>query len=168
MSEEQPKKLNRAQEVFVSEYLSCFNATAAYLVAYPKGKRDSARANASRLIAEDNVKQVIQDRMKEIHMSADEALKRMADIARGDIGDLVNAFGAIDLAEAKRKGLTHLIKKVKQRTVTKMGKKDEDDVEIHDLEVETYSAKDALETILKVGGRLKDVEININVKLTDD
>jgi len=53
--------------------------------------------------------------------------------------------------------------------VTKIGKTDTDqDTETHDLEIELYSAQDALNTILKVGGKLKDSEITINVKLTDD
>lgn len=167
MAENELKPLNKAQLVFVSEYLKLFNATAAYLVAYPKSKRDSARANAARLIAEDNVKAEIGARLAEIHMSADEAIKRLADMARGDVSDFLNGFGGVDLDKAK--GKTHLIRKIKQRTITKIGKGDKDeDTEITDIELELYSALDAIEKILKIGGKLKDADININVNITDD
>ena len=152
-----PKPLNKAQQVFVSEYLKLFNATEAYLVAYPKSKRDSARANAARLIAEDSVKAEIEARLAEIHMSADEALKLMADIARGDIGDVIDNFGSVDMVEARKKGKTKLIKRLKQRTITKIGKnKSDPDEEIHETEVEFYPADSAIRDILKIHGKYKD------------
>jgi len=163
------KPLNDKQEVFVSEYLICFNATDAYSRAYPKAKRASARANASELLTKANIKAEINRRLEAVHMGADEALKRMADIARGDITEFITPIGAFDIESVKASGKGHIIKKIKQRTITKIGKNSGDeDVEIHDTEVELYNAKDALDTILKVGGKLKLPEININVSLTDD
>jgi len=90
-------------------------------------------------------------------------------MARGDIGNFIDRLGGIDLQAAKDAGLSPLIRKIKQRTITKIGKGDKDeDTEIHDLEIELYSAKDAIDTILKVGGTLKDSEINIKVTLSDE
>lgn len=90
-------------------------------------------------------------------------------MARGDIGDYMDRLGGLDLQAAKDAGLTKNIRKIKQRTVTKIGKNESDeDVEVHDVEIELYSAKDAIDTILKVGGKLKDANVNINVRLTDD
>ena len=163
MSEKAIKPLNTKQQVFVSEYLKCFNGTDAYLKAYPKVKHDSARAAAARLLAEVSVKAEIESRLSALHMGADEALKRLASIARGDVGEFINEFGGVDLGEAHAKGLTPLIKKVKQRTVTKIGKTDKDeDTEVHDTELELYSALDALRDILKIHGKYKE-EVNLNV-----
>ena len=148
------KPLNKAQQVFVSEYLKLFNATEAYLVAYPKSKRDSARANAARLIAEDSVKAEIEARLKEIHMSADEALKLMADIARGDITEFITPLGNLDIDLLKASGKGRLVKKIKQKTVTKIGKgKEDEDTEVLDTEIELYPADAALDKILKIHGK---------------
>ena len=170
MSEEKPlKPLNKAQQVFVSEYLKCFNGTEAYSRAYPSAKRDSARANAAELLAKPNIKAEITARLSEIHMGADESIKRLSDMARGDVTEFITPMGAFDIEAMKAAGKGHLIKKIKQRTVTKIGKTDKDeDTEIHDTEIELYSAKDAIDTLLKVGGKLKDAEVTINVNLTDD
>lgn len=102
-------------------------------------------------------------------MSADEALKLLADIGRGDIGDIVDDNGLLDLRIARQKGMTKLLRKIKQKTITRIGKTDaDDDVEITEIEFEMYSAKDAIDTVLKAGGKLKDTDITINVKLVDD
>lgn len=161
------KKLTNKQQVFIDEYLKCFNGAEAARRAGYSAK--TARITASNLLAETNINEQIRARTTEIHMGADEALKRLADIARGDIGKFIDRLGGVDLQAAKDAGLTPLIKKVKQRTITKIGKGEKDeDTEIHDVEIELYSAKDAIDTILKVGGKLKDSEININVKLSDE
>lgn len=151
------KPLNKTEQVFISEYLKCFNATEAYLRVHPKSKYDSARANSSRLIAKDNIKAEIQSRLAEVHMSADEALKLQADIARGDITELLTPLGSIDLDYIREKGLGRLIKKVKVRTITKIGKGEkDDDTEIHDTELEMYPADAAQERILKIGGKFTE------------
>lgn len=159
------KPLNKAQQVFVTEYLKCFNGTEAYLVAYPKSKRDSARANAARLIAEDNIKAEITARLAEHHMSADEALQRLADMARGDVTEFITPMGAFDIDAVKASGKGHLIKKIKQKTITKIGKSDKDeDTEVHDTEIELYDAQAALDKILKVHGKYSDAPtLNINM-----
>ena len=73
-------KLTKANEVFINEYLTCFNGTEAYSRAYPKANRNSARANASNLLANPNIKSEIERRLAEVHMSADEALKLVLNI----------------------------------------------------------------------------------------
>lgn len=162
-------KLTRAQEVFISEYLKCFNGTEAYSRAYPRAKRDSARANATDLLAKTHIQTEIDRRLKEIHMSADEALKRLADMARGDVTEFISPLGAFDMDAVKAAGKGHLIKKIKQRTITKIGKGEADeDTEVHDTEIELYDAQSAIEKILKVGGKLPDTPITINVNIVDD
>lgn len=163
------KEMSKKHTAFIDEYLRCFNATEAYLRVYPKSSRDAARANAARLIATDSVKAEITARLAEHHMTADEALQRLADMARGDVTEFISPMGAFDIDAVKAAGKGHLIKKIKQRTITKIGKGEkDDDTEIHDTEIELYSAKDAIDTILKVGGKLKDANVTINVNLIDD
>ncbi len=152
------KPLNKAQQVFVSEYLKCFNGTEAYSRAYPKAKRDSARALAAGLLADISVKAEIESRLSDIHMSADEALKLQADIARGDITAFLTPLGNLDIDKLRESGAGRLVKKLKQKTVTKIGKKDDDeDTEILETEIELYPADVAQERILKMHGKFKDV-----------
>ncbi len=155
MSEEK-KPLTRKQQVFIDEYLLCFNgAEAARRAGYSE---KTARTIAANLLAEVNISEQIQARLSEIHMSADEALKRLADMARGDIGQFMDRLGSLDIQAAREAGITPLIKKIKQRTITKIGKSDtDDDTEIHDLEIELYDAQAAIDKILKVHGKYKDV-----------
>jgi phage terminase small subunit len=154
-------KLSRKHRLFVDEYLRCFNATRAYLRVYPSSSERAARANAARLIATDNIKAAVEQRLAEVHMSADEALALLAEHARGDIGEIMEAttFGYnLDMRKAKETGFTKLIKKVKQKTVTIMGKgEDSEDTEIHTIEIETYDAQAAIDKVLRVAGRYKDV-----------
>ena len=158
------KKLTRKNQVFIDEYLRCFNGAEAARRAGYSEKR--ARTTAAELMAESSISEQIQARLSEMHMSADEALKRLSDMARGDIGQFMDRLGSLDIQAARDAGLTPLIKKIKQRTITKIGKTDnDDDTEIHDLEIELYSAKDAIDTILKVGGKLKDTESHIYVTI---
>lgn len=98
--------------------------------------------------------------MSDVHMGAEEALSRLSDIARGDVGDLltpINGIAALDITKAQRLGLTKLIKRVKQKR--DFGKKK--NIETETEEIELYSALDALDKILRVHGRYND-SLSIN------
>lgn len=153
MSEEKPK-LSKADEVFVSEYLLGFNATAAYKKAHPSVKDTTAASNGWKLLRKAEIQVAIKERLDEVHMGADEALKLLADIARGDVGDFVNNFGGVDITEARKSGKTKLIKKIKTKTITINGK--QEDREIVEEEIELYPADAALRDILKVHGKFKE------------
>ena len=112
-------------------------------------------------------------------MGADEALKHLADMARADIGDIMDAtsFGYnFDMRKAKETGFTRLIKKVKQKTVTILGKgEDSEDTEIHTIEIEMYDRQAAIDKLLRVAGKYKDVGtpdnplvINVSIKAKDE
>jgi len=151
------KPLSKKHQLFIDHYLRCFNQTEAYLAVYPSSSYDAARANAARLIATDNIKAEIQDRLNEVHMTADEAIKLHSEIARGDIGDLLDNNGLLDIRLAKQLGKTRLLRKIKQKTITRIGKKeDDDDVEITEIEFEMYPADAAQERILKLLGKFTD------------
>lgn len=78
-------KVNRKHMRFVDEYLTCFNGTQAYMRVYPNCTEETARRSASRLLTNEDVKAELEARLAEVHMSADEALKIVADIGRGDM-----------------------------------------------------------------------------------
>jgi phage terminase small subunit len=165
MADETPK-LTKKQQVFVNEYLSCFNgAEAARRAGYSESR---ARVTASELLADSNISEQIKARLAEVHMGADEALSLQSSIARGDVSKYLNTFGGIDIDKVKEDG--RLIKKIKTRTITKIGKTDKDeDTEIIDTELELYPADVAQERILKIHGKIKDPSVMVfNVKLTDE
>lgn len=153
LRKEQKIALSKKHSAFVDEYLRLFNGTRAYLRVYPHSSEKSARAHASRLVADGNVQEEIRRRLKEMHMGSDEALKLLADMARGDMGEFLDVSGVgfnLNLQDAKKRGLTKLIRRVKQKTTIFLAKKDSDeDREVHELEIELYDAQSALEKLGK-------------------
>jgi len=168
MSEEtkELKPLTKKHQKVQDEYLLCFNQWKAYKKAFPSVTDESARSLSSKLFADVNFASHLQARMSEVHMGADEALKLLADMARGDIGEFMDTTTMgfeLNVDAAKKAGRTKLIKKIVQRTEID-GKTEK---EVHTQSIELYSAKDAIDTLLKVGGKLGS-DVSINVKLTDD
>lgn len=51
--------INPRHRLFVLEYLNDWNATRAYKAVYPKASDDSARTNAARLLANDNIREIL-------------------------------------------------------------------------------------------------------------
>lgn len=147
--------LTNKQRVFVEEYLRCWNATEAALVA---GYADrSARQQGSRLLTNDDIAAEIKLRVAEKAMTADEVLIRLAQHARGDMGDFLDISSMsfqVDLSGAVEKKLTHLIKKVKQRTTTTI--RNDEETETHDIEIELYDAQSALVQLGRVHGLFTD------------
>jgi len=134
--------LSNKRMAFVEEYLSCWNATeAARRIGYKHPNMAGPR-----LILNDGVATSIRERIAEKAMSADEVLRRLAEHARGDIGDFLDISKVgfeVDLATAFEAGITHLIKKVKMHTVTTLSK-DGVETETNTVEIELYDAQAAL------------------------
>ena len=85
-------KLTPKQKIFVDEYLVDLNATRAYKTAYPSIKKDeTARANSSRLLTNANIKNYIDERMKDrekrTEITQDKVLNELAKIGFADIKD---------------------------------------------------------------------------------
>jgi phage terminase large subunit len=145
-------KLSPKHQVFVSKYLELWNATRAYMVAYPRASEDSARALAANLLANVNIRAHISVRLSEIHMSADEALQRLRDMATGDIGQFIDDDGVslVDTDDAgnvtPKKG-TRLIKRLKTKKIPTIHG------DIQETEIELYDAQSAIEKILRVSGK---------------
>jgi len=164
--------MNKKQTVFVNEYLTCWNAAEAARRAGYSVK--TARSYGQQLLTNLDIKEEIQARLAEKQMSADEALTLLADMARGDVAQLmdVSSVGfSLDMQKAKELGLTKLIKKVKQRTIIHQGKNESDeDRETHDLEIELYDAQAAIEKILRMHGKIQgndNIVIEVNLKGND-
>lgn len=139
-------RLTNKQRVFIEEYLQCWNATeAARRAGYAE---KYLHTNASKLLENTTIQDEIEKRIAEKAMSADEALLRLGDMARGDIADFMDITTVsynLNLHKAKEARLTKLIKKVKQKTTIFIAKKESDeDRQVTELEIELYSAKDAL------------------------
>ena len=164
--------LSNKQRIFIDEYLQCWNATEAARRAGYKGNDATLASVGWENLRKPEIASVIEQRLQESQMSADEALKLLADIARGDISDLMDVTSvgwSLDMKKAKERGMTKLIKKVKQTTITKIGRKqDDDDEERTYLEVELYPADAALRDILKVHEKIpSDNKIVIQVEYAD-
>jgi hypothetical protein len=149
------KPLSKKHQRVLDEYLLCFNQTAAYRKVYPKTTYDSARTLSSNLFANVDFLDHLKFRLDEVHMSADEALKLMADIARGDVADFmaIGTMGfSLDLQAALDAGKTNLIKKVSQKTITD-GKNDK---ETHIIDIERHDRQSAIRDVLKIHGKFID------------
>lgn len=82
------KPLSKKHQRVLDEYLVCFKQWKAYQTVYPNVTYDSARQAAARLFADVNFSAHLQARLEEAHLSANEALKLNADIARADMSEL--------------------------------------------------------------------------------
>lgn len=127
------------EQVWLSEYFTCFNATeAARRAGYKWPGRQGAEKKA-KFAAE------IQARLDELTMTADEALYHLSMIARADIGDYVVDSG-LDVERMKADGLGFLIKGAK-RMVTQFDDR---------LEIEIHDRLSAIDKILRAQGAYKD------------
>lgn len=146
------KKPNKRQRVFIDEYLKSGNATQSAIAAGYSPK--TAYSIGANLLKKVEVSTAIETHLSESHMSAQEVLDRISDIARGDMADLmdITTMGfTLKLASVNDNGElvinpnTKLIKKIKQKVTTFIAKKESDeDREVIETELELYSAADAL------------------------
>lgn len=140
--------LTEKQKAFIDYYLGVakFNATeAARLAGYSE---QSARSIGSENLAKPNISEEIQQRVAERAMSADEALIRLSEQARGDMGDFLEFKPGVDtpylnFKQAANRGKLHLIKKFKFNSDGYP-------------EVELYDAQSALQLIGRVHGLFTD------------
>jgi hypothetical protein len=140
---------DKKHQEFINQYFLCnLNQTEAYLKVYPKSSYDSARANSTRLIAEDSIKSEIEARLAEMKMSADEALIRLTEQARADMADFLRFEDGIktpflDLESANKKGLMRLVKKFKYNAAGYP------EIELHDSQA-------AILNVLKIHGKFTE------------
>lgn len=147
--------LNNKQQVFVSEYLKCWNASEA---ARRAGYNGQANVVGPRLLANVSIKAQIDQRLQEMKMSADEVLTRLAEQARADMADFVRFQDGIktpflDLESANNKGLLRLVKKFKYNAAGHP-------------EIELYDAQAALVHLGRAHNLFKETTTNLNLDLS--
>lgn len=157
-------KLTAKRKAWIEEYLQCWNATeAARRVGFTH-----PNTQGPRLLLDVGIQEIIKARLDKLKMGADEVLIRLAEHARGDIGDFMDIESMsfdISLKKAKEKGITHLIKKIKQRTVITQ-KKNGDEEETHYIEIELHDSQAALDKLARAHGLYRDrLEIDNKVSI---
>lgn len=138
--------LNDKREMFVNEYLKCFNATkAAKAAGYSE---HTAGVQGHELLKIPEIASRVRARLNQSAMEADEVLYHLASIARGDVSEVVDDSGNPDVKIAKTNGATLLIKRIKTRTIT-TADKDGAGSDIVENEIELHDRLRALELIGK-------------------
>lgn len=112
------------QRKFADEYLIDCNATRAYKAAYPRIKSDgAARACASKLLTNPNIKSYIEQKMQELSSAkvatAEEVIQYLTSVMRGEyteqtlrlIGDGVQDISNIDVSAKERLKAAELLGK---------------------------------------------------------
>lgn len=125
--------LTDKQEVFVAEYLKCWNAAeAARRAGYSERH---ARHIGYQNLTKPHVAEAIEQRKQELLMSAEETLIRLTEQARAEYSEYITDEGTVDLTKLVDAGKAHLIKGIKN---TKHGKN-----------IEFYDSQSALSLIGK-------------------
>ncbi len=148
-------KLTAKEQRFIDEYIVCLNGTEACARAGYAGNRDVLAVTGHRMLRKPKITRAIQDRLEAKAMPANEVLTQLTDISRNDMGDVLNSFGGIDIAEAMRRGKTNQIKRFKSK-VTTITEKDGTEREIIETEIEMYDRQAALNTLAKYHSLLID------------
>jgi phage terminase small subunit len=111
--------LNNRQKLFVDYYVIYRNASKAAKLAGYNGKSNTY---GPYLLANLGIQAEIEKRLREKHLSADEVLARLSDMAYADIRDFANIESPSDLLKPRYRGKTHVIKKFKKVTThTRLG-----------------------------------------------
>ena len=141
--------LTSKQQLFLNEYMVDMNATQAAIRAGYSEK--SARVISCKLLTKTDISAAIKQKIAEKAMKADEVLEKLTEIARGDMGnfmDISSMSYQLDLNKANELGLTKLIRKVKQRTITSVAQ-DGTEEETNHIEIELLDQLRALELLGK-------------------
>lgn len=149
------ENLTPKQRRFVEEYTKDWNASgAAFRAGYSE---KTCGAMGFENLKKPEIKKAIDDRVEAHCMSANEALIRMSDFARGNFTHFLaideNENVTLDLASHIAQQNFHLIKKVKQ--TKRIFGEDKENVEIY-TEIEIHDAKDAVSKVLQMHGKLID------------
>lgn len=144
-------ELTDKQKRFVEQYCIHFNgARAAREAGYSE---ETSKQIATENLSKPYLKAAISERLQELTMTADEATKRLTDMARGSIESFLdideNGRTIIDLSKTEAKSNLGLIKKIKQ---TKKEFADGAIIEISN-EIELHDQKDAILNLLKLHGK---------------
>lgn len=164
-------KLNDRQKDFVLNYIRCRVATKAYLEAYAGEENtldyEVAKAAASRLLTDVNVRESIKEKINEIWNEKEKEI--------GSIFDELKALGYSDINNVMeyKDGMliprnfdeidTRAIKKIKIRRVKEDSKSTDDvNIETDIIEIELHDKKGSLAELADILGiKKKQVDLNI-------
>lgn len=117
------------QKRFADEYLIDCNATRAYKAAYPKVKKDeAARANASKLLTNTNIREYIDEQLAKMHdertADAKEVMEYLTSVMRGESSaEIVVVEGIGDGASEARRMIKAPDEKERLRAAELLGKR---------------------------------------------
>lgn len=156
-------ELTSEEWALVNAYFECgMNQTQGYLLVHPNSGYDSARTTASTLFAKPNIKAAVKKLLNDKAMSAEEALARISDIARGSHAPFIrfadDGFVYFDFSHPEAKNNLHLIKKIETKRERRIeGEGDEaEEWEGEWIKVELHDAYAANLTVLKYHGKLTE------------
>lgn len=162
-------KLTNKEKVFIDEYLKCFNAAqAARNAGYAKR---SIYSIASENLRKPDIREEIDRRMAEVHMSSAEVLARLSDHARGSHRPFVkvnkDGFIYFDFSNPEATEHMYLIKKIESKRTRRIEGKGEDAEVWEDewVKVELHDPQHALEMLgkyHKLFTEKKEISGNIN------
>jgi hypothetical protein len=155
--------LTLKQAAFVDKFIQTQNATESALYAYNYESRDVAASKGSQLLRLGKIREEIQRRLGTHIASSEEVLQRLTIHARGDLTDILEPDGSINLKSAKKRGKSQLLKKLKVKKRTEF-RDDGTTIEHVDHEYEIHDPQAALNTLAKVHGLLseKPQEVSLN------
>jgi len=150
-----PLRLTAKQLAFVDHYVATWNGTQSARAAGYKGNDGTLGQTAYMNLQRPAVKEAIRRRVSTRIMTQEEAMARVADVARGDLGRFVTvdpqtkAVG-LDYQKLINERQQHLVKSIATRQDGKLSR------------VEFYSSLQALEMILKATGAFDDgITVNL-------
>lgn len=145
--------LTGKQLIFATEYLKCLNATEAARRAGYKGDDKSHASIGYENLRKLEISSFINTEFTKHVMSAEEVLYHLTMIGRGDMDDILDDKGNLDLDKARARGKTGIIKKVKTRTITS------EDSDIVENEIEPVDRLKALELLAKYHDLINKVKV---------
>lgn len=155
MSEKQSRPLRKQQQVFVEEYLRCWNASEA---ARKAGYRGRPNTIGTRLLSNVVIAAEIQARLAELKLGSDEVLTRLGKQARGSLAPFIHQAGErviIDLDTEEARENIDLIKKLK--TKRRSGGRGDGSWTEYEVEIELHDPQAALVHIGRHHGLFKDI-----------
>jgi phage terminase small subunit len=126
-------QLTGKQKAWADEYIVTLNATEAARRAKYSGDDNQLAVQGHHNLRNPKIMAYVRARLEQHAISPEEIILRLSDIVRGDMGEALNSSGGIDPLEAKRKGKSHLIKRIKIKTITtEESDITETEIELHD------------------------------------
>jgi len=155
----QEKELNERQKTFCNEYIYDWNATRAYSIAYPDEKtNESIRANASRLLTNDNIqayiKEIQSDIQKQAGISRLMVINEHKKLAFSSIAHLHNKWIELKDFESLTDEQKDCIAEIDTKVLKKnLGTRDEPEiVDVEYVKIKLYDKQKSLDSISKMLG----------------